>query len=86
MRAQYELSILPRAARELRKLPHEALQRIRDACRGLASDPRPHESLRLSGRPGRRIRVGDYRVVHEVDEAARTVTVLHVGHRRDVYR
>jgi len=82
----YELLILPRAARELAKLPEEAYVRVREACRALAGDPRPRGRRKLVNRDGIRVRVGDYRVIYEVDDAARTVTVLHVGHRRDVYR
>ncbi|HIE31428.1 MAG TPA: hypothetical protein EYP67_03485 [Methanosarcinales archaeon] len=41
---------------------------------------------KLTGWDGWRIRVGDYRVIHEVDKNDRIVTVLHIGHRRDVYQ
>jgi len=84
--SEYRLLILPRAAKELAGLPSQAYGRVRDACRTLATDPRPSGSRKLGGRPGRRIRVGDYRIIYEVDDPARAVTILHVGHRRDVYR
>jgi mRNA interferase RelE/StbE len=42
--------------------------------------------LKLTGREGWRIRVGKYRVIYEIDDKERTITVLHVGLRRDVYR
>lgn len=86
MSSDYRLLILPRAAAELAKLPSEAYARIRDACRTLATEPRPTGSRKLTGRPGMRLRVGDYRVIYEVDDTGRAVTILHVGHRRDVYR
>ena len=86
MNSEHRLLILPRAAKELAKLPPEAYARARDAARVLATEPRPKGSLKLRGRPGLRIRVGHYRVIYEVDDLARTVTILHVGHRRDVYR
>ena len=41
---------------------------------------------KLAGRDGYRIRSGDYRVVFEIDDRLRTVTILHVGHRKDIYR
>lgn len=82
----YSISILRRAQRELGQLPAGACERVRDAIRALAQDPRSPGCLRLTGRDGWRLRVGDYRVIYEVDDAGRTVTVLHVGHRRDVYR
>jgi mRNA interferase RelE/StbE len=40
----------------------------------------------LTGRAGWRIRVGIYRVIYEINDVQRHITILHVGHRRDVYR
>lgn len=82
----YALFILPRAQKELGKLPHDAFARSRDAIRALAQEPRPRGCSKLTGRDGWRIRVGDYRVIYEIDDAHQTVTILHIGHRRDVYR
>lgn len=82
----YRVLILRRAQRELGDLPTAAYQRVCDAIRSLGSEPRPAGCRKLTGRDGWRIRVGDYRVIYEVDDSSRTVTVLHVGNRRDVYR
>ncbi|MBI3329794.1 MAG: type II toxin-antitoxin system RelE/ParE family toxin [Nitrospinae bacterium] len=82
----YAVFILRRAQQGLAQVPSGAYERVRDAIRALAQDPRPPGSLKLTGRDGWRIRVGDYRVIYEVDDTQHAVTVLHVGHRRDVYR
>lgn len=82
----YSLFILPRAQKELASLPDQEFESVRDAIRALAETPRPPGCLKLSGREGWRIRVGDYRVVYEIADKTQTVTVQHVGHRRDVYR
>jgi mRNA interferase RelE/StbE len=82
----YDLRILRRAQKELAQLPREAYSQVSDAIRALAQDPRPPGCLKLRGRDGWRLRVGDYRVIYEIDDRQRSVTVLHVGHRRDVYR
>lgn len=82
----YRLSILPRAQRELGRLPSGIYERVRDAIRSLGEEPRPSGCRKLSGRAGWRIRVGDYRVIYEVEDSPPEVTILHVGHRRDVYR
>ena len=82
----YKVTILRRAQKELGELAGEAYTRVRDAIGGLAEDPRPSGCLKLTGRDGWRIRIGNYRVVYEIDNSRRVVTVLHVGHRRDVYR
>lgn len=60
--------------------------RVRDAIRELANDRRSPGCLKLTGRDGWRLRVGEFRVIYEIDDEHRLVTVLNVGHRRDVYR
>ena len=82
----YAIVILRRAQRELSELPHEAYTRTRDAIRGLAEEPRPSGSKKLIGRSAWRIRAGVYRVIYEIDDVKHLVTIMHVGHRRDVYR
>jgi len=82
----YALAIFPRAQRELGALSPELYGRVRDALFALAHEPRPRGALKLTGRAGWRLRVGDYRVLYDIDDAKQTVTVVHVGHRRDVYR
>ncbi len=82
----YAVFILRRAQSELAALPQETYQRMKAAISGLTEEARPQGCKKLTGREGWRIRVGAYRIIYEVDDAARTVTVLHIGHRRDVYR
>jgi len=82
----YTVFILRRAQKGLAKLPIEAYKRTKEAIQELSEEPRPAGCQKLTGREGWRIRVGDYRVIYEIDAAQSTVTVLHVGHRRDVYR
>jgi len=82
----YAVFILRRALKELAKLPPEIYERIKAAIWGLGQEPKPAGCQKLTGREGWRIRVGNYRVIYEIDDVQHTVTVLHVGHRRDVYR
>jgi mRNA interferase RelE/StbE len=81
----HAVSILRRAQKELGQLSSPSFERVCDAIRSLAGNPRPSGCRKLVGRDGWRIRVGDYRVIYQIDDPARTVLVLHVGHRRDVY-
>lgn len=83
---KYRVSILRRAQKELANLPSEAFERVRDTLRGLADDPRPLGCKKLQGREGWRIRVGNYRVLYKIDDDQKTIEVVHIGHRRDVYR
>ncbi len=82
----YTVVFLRRAQKELEDLPHGDLARVRDAISGFAANPRPPGCIKLTGRAGWRIRVGDYRVIYEIDDRQHIVTILHIGNRRDVYR
>jgi mRNA interferase RelE/StbE len=51
----------------------------------LAQNPRPPAARALQGRPGLRVRVGDYRVIYTVADDVLLVVVVTLGHRRNVY-
>jgi mRNA interferase RelE/StbE len=61
-------------------------QRIVAAILGLSEEPRPSGCRKLSGKDKYRIRSGDSRVVYAVQDVVLVVTIVKVGHRRDVYR
>ena len=82
----YQLAILRRAVKEMARLPEKDMLRVEDDVEALASNPLPHGARKLTGRDGYRIRSGDYRIVYEINDRLRSVTVLHVGHRKDIYR
>lgn len=83
---RYSVYILPSAERALGRVGRTQQDRIIAAIRSLADDPRPPTVKKLSGRDSWRVRVGDYRVIYEVDDKRIAVTVIALGHRRDVYR
>ena len=82
----YDISILRRAQKSLAKLPQQDYQRIINAIYNLASDPRPTGCKKLRNRPAWRIRVGVYRVIYEINDNKLVITVINVGHRREIYR
>ena len=82
----YSVGVQRRAQKQIARLPATTQDRIEDVLRALANDPRPHNSRKLRGRESLRLRVGDYRIIYEVDDDRQMVTVFQVGHRRDVYR
>lgn len=86
MTGSYSVLIRRSAERELRAVPKRDLARVAARIRGLADDPRPPGSEKLSGQDRYRIRQGDYRVVYSVDDGERLVDVVKIGHRREVYR
>jgi len=82
----YEVLLQPRARREFLALPPNIAKKIAAAMRTLTENPRSHQCIRLSGSEGYRLRVGVYRILYEIDDSARTVTVYRIKHRREAYR
>jgi len=83
----YEVQFSARALQELEKLPRQEQQRIVIRAERLAIDPHSSCSQKAHGsRELFRIRVGDYRVIYDIQDDVLSVLVFRVGHRRDVYR
>ena len=81
----YRIELRPAAVRALRKLDPQARRRVQGAIALLAQDPRPPGARALQGRPGLRVRVGDYRIIYTIADDVLLVVVVRLGHRRDVY-
>lgn len=87
MSHRYAIEVTSAAARDLRRLTRSIQRRIGARIDALADDPRPRGATKLAGTEAlHRIRVGDYRIVYQIEDAILVVTVLRAGHRRDVYR
>jgi mRNA interferase RelE/StbE len=83
---KYRLSFKASVAKDLRQIPKRDVQSILKRIEGLADDPRPGGSEKLSGQERFRIRQGTYRIVYEIKDQELVVVVVKIGHRRDVYR
>lgn len=83
--SEYRIELRPAAVRALRQLDPPVRRRIQGAIALLAQDPRPPAARALQGRPGLRVRVGDYRIVYTVDDDVLLVAVVTLGYRREVY-
>jgi len=82
----YNLITKKSAERELRATPKQDMRRIVARIQGLAQDPHPSGCEKLSERERYRVRQGDYRIIYAVDDESRTVEIVKIGHRREVYR
>lgn len=81
----YSLRILRGTLKDLAALPKDYPRLVGRQIDELAENPRPPGVKKLHG-GGYRVRVGTYRVVYDVDDEARTVTVYRIKHRKDAYR
>jgi mRNA interferase RelE/StbE len=83
----YAVQFLRSAGREFSSLPKSRQKQLAGRIDGLKQDMFPAGVKKLEGEDRLyRLRVGDYRILFEVDDDARIVTIVKIGHRRDVYR
>ena len=85
---RYRLELSRTALRGLEQLPPQMRERLTAHLSGLTTDPRPLHSRHLQGHLTgfRRLRVGDYRAIYQVDDEQQCVTVVRVGPRSSVYK
>jgi mRNA interferase RelE/StbE len=81
----YRIELRPAAARASSKLDPAVSRRIQGAIALLAEDPRPPNARATQGRPGLRVRVGDYCILYSVHDDVLLVVVLRLGHGLDIY-
>ena len=84
--ANYSIVFKQSVAKDLRSIPKKDVQRILKRIDGLIDDPRSVGAEKLSGDEKYRIRQGNYRILYTIEDDIITVTIVKVGHRRDIYR
>jgi mRNA interferase RelE/StbE len=83
----YSITILRKAQKELAELPVPVFEIVEQKLLGLRDNPRPVGCKKLKGATDIwRVRSGDYRVLYEIDDSAKTVTIIKIGHRGSVHR
>ena len=87
MSDSYTINIRHKIAKKLEKLPDEIFLRVDKAIMDLSENPYPDKVKKLKIKPPIfRIRVGDYRVVYSINEQLKEITIVNIGHRRDIYK
>ncbi len=82
----YQLEIDKRVHKDLVDLPTSVQDRVLEKLETLLTDPFAPGTKKLQGYDSYRVRVGEYRIVFDIDTQARVVTVLAVDHRSNVYK
>jgi mRNA interferase RelE/StbE len=84
----YRVVILPSAQKELEGIPNPFPDKLDDQILALAREPRPPgcKKMRDASAATWRVRVGNYRIIYEIDDKAKLVTIQRVAHRREAYR
>ena len=84
--AKYRVYFKPSAEKELRSLPKNIAESAILKIDTLTENPRPRISKKLKGEDSYRLRIGNYRMVYNIDDKNKTITVFRIRHRKDVYR
>ena len=83
---KYRIVFRKSVVQDLRPIPNRDLRKILAAIESLSEEPRPSGIERLSGQERYRVRQGNYRIIYEINDKQVVVTVVKVGHRKDIYR
>jgi mRNA interferase RelE/StbE len=82
----YRVELRRSAGKALDTIPAHDRQRILETIAALPINPRPPGCKKLSGREGWRVCSQNYRVIYDIDDVKKIVTVLVIGHRKDICR
>lgn len=82
----YRVLITKKADRQFQDIPRHLQEAVDKRIQSLGNDPRPYGSIKLRGMSGHyRVRQGDYRIIYEIDDEMKIVSVVKIGDRKDVY-
>lgn len=84
---KYSVIIKPNASKDLDQLPKYLYWNVRNIINSLDGEPRPAGCKKLVGSKNRwRIRIGNYRILYEIDDDLKLIDVFRIAHRKDAYR
>ena len=82
----YKVELRRSSQKSLEKIQTQERLKIINTLLELEQNPRPRGIEKVSGVELWRIREGDYRIVFSIDDVEKIITIVRIGHRRDVYR
>lgn len=87
MMASYRIEILRSANKDVRKIDKRYIESIFNTVKSLSENPFPLNCKKIKGSESSyRIRIGDYRIIYEVESKQKMVTIYHIRHRKDAYK
>lgn len=82
----YNIKLDANAKKDLDKIDYQIVKRIFRKIKSLENEPRAYGSIKLKGENAYRVRLGDYRILYEIEDKQKIVTIYNIAHRKDVYR
>jgi len=83
----FKIDLRGSSEHDLKKIDRQYIPKIIEEIGYLAQNPFPIQSKKLKdSESSYRLRVGDYRVVYQVDQESKTIVIYHIRHRKDAYK
>ena len=83
----YEISFRKSVKKDIKGIPHNDLVKIFTSIENLATNPIPTNAIKLKGSDTMyRIREGNYRIVYDIEFDTIVITIIRIGHRKNVYK
>ena len=84
----YQVVILPKALKDLSKLDKSIIKRIMDKLTWLSDNIEIINTVPLKSKLSEfyKLKIGDYRVIYDIDYSGKVVTVHKAGHRKEIYK
>ena len=83
----YSIEFTTAAEKDILRLPHPIHERVEYVVDQFQSDPRPMHCKKLRGLSNMwRVRIGDYRILYNINNKQKRITIYRILHRKDVYR
>ena len=82
----YKILLKPSAIKDLDSLPDKEVKKILARATQLEEDPRPIGVQKLTQKEGYRIRSGNYRILFEIVDKSKTISIYRIKHRKDAYK
>ena len=85
--ALFEINWKSSSEHDLKKIDRQYIARILDAIESLMDNPFPSQSKKLKdSESSYRLRIGDYRIIYQVDSKKKEITIYYIRHRKDAYK
>ncbi len=83
---KYSVIIPKSVEKEILSLPNVVIRKVIKEFEKLQGVPRPAGCKKLKGEQGWRVRIGEYRILYDIDDKKKQIVIRKVSHRKDVYR
>ena len=81
----YKVIIEKRVLKDIENIPKDSFVKILNVIEELACNPYPPNIKKLKGREAWRIRVGNYRIIYQINNDELKILIIKIGHRKDIY-